>query len=309
MRYQPFRNLGLKALALAIAIVLWLTVAGEHVVERSVRVPLEFRNVPETLEIVGAAPQNVDVRLRGSSAVLSRLQSGEIVAVIDLSRARPGSRLFHIQNDEVRAPFGVEVEQVIPGTMPLDIEKSLRRSVPVVPATEGSPAPGYVVGRVSSDPAMVSIVGPDSHVRQVAGATTEPVSIQGARARVRDEVAVGVPDSTIRLESTENATVTVEIVPAPMQRQLSNVPVRARNLASGLRAQVGPASVNITVRGTKDTLDALGNDELTAFVDLAGLGAGQYNLRVQVDASARFGVTAISPADVTVTIQVADHHD
>ena len=308
MRYQPFRNLGLKALALAIATVLWLTVAGEHVVERSVRVPLEFRNVPESLEIVGAAPQNVDVRLRGSSAVLSRLQSGEIVAVIDLSRARPGSRLFHIRNDEVRAPFGVEVEQVIPGTMPLDIETSLRRSVPVVPATEGSPAPGYVVGRVSSDPSTVSIVGPESHVRQVSGATTEPVSIEGAHDRVRDDVTIGVADSAVRLESPENATVIVDIVPAPVQRVVSNVPVRSRNLSSGLLAQVDPAAVSVTIRGTKETLDALG-DGLKAFVDLAGLGAGQYNLRVQVDASARFGVIAIDPPDVTVTIRVADHDE
>ena len=44
--------------------------------------------------------------------MLSRLQSGEIVAVLDLSSARSGSRLFHIRNDEVRAPFGVEVSNL-----------------------------------------------------------------------------------------------------------------------------------------------------------------------------------------------------
>ena len=82
MRYHPFRQLGLKILALTLASVLWLTVAGEHVVERSLRVPLEFRNIPEALEIVGNTPDTVDVRLRGSSAVLSRVQPGEIVAVV-----------------------------------------------------------------------------------------------------------------------------------------------------------------------------------------------------------------------------------
>ena len=49
MRYHPFRQLGLKMLAIALATLLWLTVAGEHVVERSLRVPLEFRNIPEAL--------------------------------------------------------------------------------------------------------------------------------------------------------------------------------------------------------------------------------------------------------------------
>ncbi len=53
MAYHPFRHLGLKVLAIALATLLWLTVAGEHVVERSLRVPLEFRNIPAQLEITG----------------------------------------------------------------------------------------------------------------------------------------------------------------------------------------------------------------------------------------------------------------
>src|SRR4029079_14418684 len=146
MRYHPFRQLGLKMLAITLAVVLWVTVAGEHVVERSLRVPLEFRNIPEALEIVGNPPDTVDVRLRGSSAVLSRVQSGEIVAVLDLSSARTGPRLFHIRNDEVRAPFAVEVSQVVPSTLALELEKSARRRVPVVPVIEGDPSPGFVVG-------------------------------------------------------------------------------------------------------------------------------------------------------------------
>jgi hypothetical protein len=63
MRYHPFRHLGLKILAITLASLLWLSVAGEHVVERSLRVPLEVRNIPEALEIVGNAPDSVDVRV------------------------------------------------------------------------------------------------------------------------------------------------------------------------------------------------------------------------------------------------------
>lgn len=303
MRYHPFRYLGLKILAIALAALLWLTVAGEHVVERSLRVPLEFRNIPEALEIVGNAPDSVDVRVRGSSAVLSRLQSGEIVAVLDLGNARAGSRLFHIRNDAVRSPFGVEVAQVAPATLSLELEKSARRRVPVVPATEGDPAPGFVVGRVTADPATVEIVGPDSRVRQVAEATTEPVSVKDARVRVRDAVTVGVVDPSVRLTQALRAEVTVEIWPAPVERTISDVPVRYRNLTQGLRANISPQLVHVSVRGSKDALADLRGDSIQAFVDLAGLGSGQYNLRVQVDPSERFGVIAIDPAIVLVTIR------
>jgi len=302
MRYHPFHHLGLKILALLLAALLWLTVAGEHVVERSLRVPLEFRNIPEVLEIVGNAPDTVDVRLRGSSMVLSRLQPGEIVALIDLSGARAGQRLFHIRNDEVRAPFGIEVAQVLPATVPLELEKSARRWVPVVPAVDGEPAAGYVIGHFTAEPATVEIVGPDSRVRQISEATTETVSVKDARTRVQDVVTIGVVDSSVRLAQPQTANVTVEIRPAPYTHAMPDVPVRWRNLGAGLLAQLSPPLVHVTVRGSKAVEDLRG-DGIQAFVDLAGLGSGRYNLRVQVDPSDIFGVVAIDPAVVTVTIK------
>ena len=303
MRYHPFQHLGLKMLAIALAILLWLTVAGEHVVERSLRVPLEFRNIPQTLEIVGDTPDNVEVRVRGSSAVLSRLQPGEIVAVLDLASARAGSRLFHIRNDEVHAPFGVEVAQVLPATLSIELEKSSERIVPIIPALEGQPAPGFVVGKMISEPATVAIVGPETRVRQVAEATTEPISVAGARSRVRDVVTVGIADSAVRLAQPVSATVVVEITPAPVERTESGVPVRSRNLGADLHAQVTPPVVRVTVRGSREALNTLKSDAVQAFVDLAGLGPGRYNLRVQVDPAESYAATAIEPAVAAVTIK------
>ena len=303
MHYHPFRHLGLKALAVLLASVLWFTVAGEHIVERSLRVPLEFRNIPDAMEIVGNAPDSVDVRVRGASAVLSRVQPGEIMAVLDLSGARTGPRLFPIRADEVRAPFGVEVSQVTPATLALELEKSARRRVPIVPATEGDPAPGFVIGRTSADPSTVEIVGPDSRVRQVAEATTEPVSVKDAKSRVRDNVTVGVIDSSVRLAEPLSANVTVEIWPAPVERQVPDVPIRYRNLGTGLRATLSPQIAHVTIRGAKDALAELRGDNIQAFVDLAGLGAGRYNLRVQVDRAERFGVVSIDPPIVSVGIR------
>ena len=303
MRYNPFRNLGLKVLAIALASLLWLTVAGQHIVERSVRVPLEFRNIPTSLQIVGNTPDTIDVRVRGSSAVLTRLQPGEIVAVLDVSGARTGSRLFQVRPDEVRAPFGVEVTQVVPSTLTLELERSASRKVPIMPAVDGQPAPGYVVGTKTVEPASVEIIGPESRVRQISEATTEPVSIKDARARVRDTVNVGVIDSSVRLAQPQTAQVTIDVWPAPVERRVTDVPIRWRNLPAGLSAQLSPNLTNITVRGTKELVDGLRPDAILAYIDLAGLGAGRYNLRVQVDQTERFGVDTIDPPLVAVTIR------
>jgi YbbR domain-containing protein len=303
MVYHPFRHLGLKVVAIALATLLWLSVAGEHIVERIMRVPLEFRNIPAELEVVGDPPATVDVRLRGSSGLLSRVEGTDVVAVIDLATARPGSRLFHIRSDEVRAPYGVEVAQVVPGTLAIALEKSATRIVPVVPALDGEPAAGFVVGRITSDPATVEIRGPESRVRRLAEAITEPVDIGGMRERVRDTVTVGVADAAIRLAHPQTAAVAVEILPAPVEREVPDVVVRWRNLGAGFRAAVAPGRARVTVRGREETLAELRADTIDAFVDLAGLGPGRYNLRVQTDPAQDFGVAVVSPQVVDVTIK------
>jgi YbbR domain-containing protein len=304
MAYHPFRHLGLKILAIALASVLWLTVAGEHVVERSLRVPLAVRNLPLSLEIVGDLPSAVDVRVRGSSTQLSRLDPGEVVAMLDLGTARIGTRLFHLRTDEVQVPYGIEVAQVQPPSLSLQVEKAARRTVPIVPAIDGDPAPGFVVGRRSSEPSTVEIAGPESHVREVSEATTEPIDIDGKKERVRDVVAVGVTDSSVRLVQPQNATVLVDIVLAPIERDVSGVPVRWRNLGQGLAApRVVPATARVSIRGQRDVLASVRPDSIEAFVDLTGLGPGRYNLRVQIDPSQQFGARSVTPETVEVTIR------
>jgi len=305
MSYHPFRHLGLKVVALALATLLWLTVAGEHVVERIIRVPLEFRNIPSQLEVVGDPPANVDVRLRGSSTLLSRLEPGDVVAVLDLASARPGSRIFHVQNEAVRSPFGVEVTQVVPGTLGIELEKSGRRVVPVIAHIEGEPAQGFAVGQVTAEPSTVEVGGPESRLKRVANATTEPVTVAGARENVRDVVAVGLLDSALRLVHPQNVTVIVDVLPAPVERELK-VSVRARNVARRLRvSMIAPAAVRVSIRGRRDVLASVRPEGIDAFVDLAGLGAGRYNLRVQFDPSQQFGVSESRPAEVAVTIRVS----
>jgi YbbR domain-containing protein len=303
MAYHPFRNPGLKIMAVLLATALWFTVAGEQNVERTMRVPLELRNMPANLEILGEAPTTIDVRLLGSSELLGRLDPGDVVARLDLTSARTGSRLFHIRTDEVRVPYGVVVQQVTPATIPLELENSARRKIPVQPAIEGEPAPGFITGAITTTPETVEVVGPESHVAGLLAATTEPVSVSGQRGAVTDTVTIGVADGAVRLAEPMRALVRVEILPAPVERVVEGVPIRWRNLDNGLTARIRPLTTTVTMRGRRDAIDAMRAETIDAFVDLAGLGPGQYNLRVQFDPTETFGVATTEPAVVQVTIK------
>jgi YbbR domain-containing protein len=213
MAYHPFRNLGLKFLSLCIAALLWLVVAGERVVERVMRAPVEMQNLPEGLELVGNPPDTVEVRLRGPSGALSRMAAGELSAMIDLRTARPGRRLFHLTQQNVNVPYGMEVVQVGPSTLTMDFEMSGVRTVPVEPDVEGRPPAGYEVTRVTSDPQNVEVAGPESALKRLRAAITEPVSVEDQTRPVREVVTIGVPDPSLRLVTPQTAVVTVTIAP------------------------------------------------------------------------------------------------
>jgi YbbR domain-containing protein len=303
MAWHPLRNLGLKLLALVLACLLWMTVTRDHLVERTLRVPLEYQNIPEGLEIVGDPPAAVDLRVRGPSGALGRLQPGEVVAVVDLRGARPGQRLFHLLTDEVQVPFGIEVAQVNPPTVPVTFERSGSRSVPVVPAIEGEPAVGYVSGEVTIDPARVEVVGPVSRLAQLREATTEPVLITNATQVVRDTVTVGVTDPALRLRQPRSASVTVQIRPAPIERAVHDVPVHIRNMERGRRATVVPPRVSVVLRGSRDALGSLDVSTLDAWVDLERLQPGRYALPVKVETGRDFGLVRVEPNTVDVRVR------
>ncbi len=301
MAYKGFRHhLGLKVISIALAALLWLVVSGEQIVERALRIPLEFMNLPAQFELVGDTPAVVDVRVRGSSGALSRIAAGELVAVVDLRSARPGRRLFHLVGADVRTPFGIEVMQVSPASVAMAFEPSATKVVPVVPGVEGEPAPGFVVGTVTADPATVEIVGGTSALRRLTEAITEPVSVTDATTSVNESVTIGVADPSVRLRTPQSARVSVAVSPAPVEWSVAEIPIAART--TDRVVQITPRHVVVRLRGPREmvTGDAAGFD---ASVDVTGLRPGQFLLPVHVVAPARVGVVTVEPAQVRVRIR------
>jgi YbbR domain-containing protein len=304
MKYQLFAHGGLKVVSVALAVVLWVMVSSQRAaVERGLRIPLELQNLPDNLEMVEPPQESVDVRVRGTADTLGRLVAGDVVATIDLSSAQAGRRLFHLSPERVKAPFAVAVTQLTPSTVAIRFEPSATRIVPVQPSVEGEPAAGFIVGTTSADPPTVEIIGPESVLRRVTEAITEPIWVGAAKSDVRSSAILGVADPGVRLKTVKNAIVSVAIVPAPEERQLANVPVRARNLAGGLSARMTPPTVKVRVRGAKDTVEKIRESAIVAYVDLGGIGEGDYGLPVRLEPTPGIGVDQLDPTMVNIHVQ------
>ena len=304
MAYHPFRDLWLKVVSVCLAVLLWMTVAGDPVVERGLEIPLEFENVPIGLEIAGDPPDTVSMRVRGNSRVVSRLDSAEVAAVLDLAEERPGRHLFDMFSARVDVPSGIEITSVVPATIALVLEREgTPRMVPIVPDIEGEPADGMIVGRIRTDPATVEVIGPETPLAELREAFTEPVSVAGATRNVETDVTVGVADPALRLVEPVSSRVLVEIVPAAVERTLHDIPVVSHDPSDAGRVVFQPAQVTVGIRGPEGAIRDLVDDAVKVYVDLAGLRPGRYNLPVTVESSDNIRVTNIDPPSVQVSIR------
>ena len=287
-------NLWRQLVAVIVAAGLWFLFGGQQVVERAIRVPLEYTSLPPGIEMTGEAPTVVDIRVRGSEAALARIVPGELVAVLNLGGAKPGQRLFHVTADDVRAPSGVTVMQVTPSSIAVAFEPSASKLVPVAPEVQGTPAYGFEVGTIRVTPPTVEVHGPAGALENIQAVITEPLSVAGASALVTDTVTLGVPDRTLRIQQPQRVSVTVDIRPAPIERLLSGIAVEVR----GGRGRVpAPAEVTVTVKAAGAVLDDMAAGSVRAFVD-AGQARDGAPLPVRVETSDGLTVVRIEPEQV-----------
>jgi YbbR domain-containing protein len=274
-------------------------IGGQKVVERAIRVPLEYTNLPSGIEMTGEIPTIVDIRVRGSEAALSRMVPGEMAAVLDLAGARAGNRLFHLTGSDVRSPTGVEVVQVTPGNVAIGFEATVSKIVRVSPAVEGTPAFGYEIGAITSTPATVEVLGPAGALEALQAVITEPVSVAGATSTVRDTVTVGVADRNIRIKALQRVDVSIEMRLAPSERIVSGVAVEVR----GGRAAPEPTEAAVTVRGTAQALEGLTATALRVYVDVSAVRPGMRKVPVAVDVPVGVLVVRVEPDRVSVRVR------
>ena len=145
-------NFGLKLVSLLLAIGLWFAVAQSPVAEVEMKVPIEFHNLPENLEIDSASFTEAQIRIRGPQRLIHRLQAADVRADIDLADVQPGERTFDLTGRHVHVPQDMEVVQIIPGQFHLSFDNRATRVVDVRPRVNGNFAVGTHVAQVIADP-------------------------------------------------------------------------------------------------------------------------------------------------------------
>ncbi|HXY04582.1 MAG TPA: CdaR family protein [Terriglobales bacterium] len=172
-------NFGLKLFSLALAIGLWLAMAGEPYSEVAIEVPIALVNMPSNLELSSETVPKAQVRLRGPAPLIRHLQPADAFAEIELSGVKPGERTFDLK---VHHPRDLTLVQLIPSSVHLAFDLHSSRPIPVKPRLTGTLPQGYQLAKLTLLPSSVEISGPKQHVDEFDAATTDPIDLTGATA-------------------------------------------------------------------------------------------------------------------------------
>src|SRR4051812_1792457 len=114
-----------KLFSLILATMLWMTVGTQTSSEIGMDLPIEYRNIPNQLEVTGDATNIAHVRLRGASNVIRGISAQDISMTLDLTDIVPGEKIVPLTPQNVSVPFGVEVVRVSPARIELNMERTL----------------------------------------------------------------------------------------------------------------------------------------------------------------------------------------
>ena len=295
----PHGDVPLRLASLALAVGLWFVIAGKQTAERGLAVPVELRNVPRDLELTGDPANTVDVRVRASPGLIDSLDSGKMLATIDLAGAEEGERIVQLTPDRIRVPFGFRVVKITPALLTLNLERIERKTVPVRPRLIGRPAAGFEVAEVTSDPAEVTVAGPRSRVQEIESAFTEPVSVDGRNGTVEEPVNVGLEDPLLRLEGGSSVRVTARVREAQETRAFEGLRVVAR----GSAARIFPSRVTVVVAGPAPQVRSLAATDLQPYVMVAPEAKTAIKLPLAVEIASGhpgIGVVETRPSEVSV---------
>lgn len=300
-----------KAVALALAIMIWLSVSSKmesrEVVLRDVPVEVSYDS---TAIILRKPPPTVEVILSGSLGRLDSLNSKAVTVAVQIpSDIHEGVYYYGVglsTTANIRSrPPGTKVVSIRPDRIELQIDRIVNKpGVKVEVKTAGALKDGYKVVRTLAKPSEVSLRGPHRILLETDVVRTEPVLLDDTVLQTFEASAKLVLPADV--QGPDKVQVEFTVDRPSISRTLHGVELALLMPPhSGLRLEGVLPEITVTLRGPRAALDALSELSVSPFVDINAITSpGRYRRPVQtwLDRQAEVVVESITPAQVEVTL-------
>lgn len=243
-----FKDIGLKALALALAVGTWVYVnqitAGDR---ENVRVLLTFK-VPPDKFVLAPRWQELQLALRGPAAAVSQLRPEDLRAEIDIlaklrdqmpdtSNAPQRVSILIEPSDVSNLPGGVTVRRLQPSPITIILDEMAEKRLTVKEQLVGTVKTGFRIHQVYPTPRQVITRGPRSILARLDTVATDPIAIDGldaekwgpVRSLDRRALVDGHPVECLSHEPPQ-VQVLIELIRVSEKTTLKNIPIEVRGL-------------------------------------------------------------------------------
>lgn len=272
-------DIGLRVLAIVLAIGLWLFVnAVEPSSVEPLTVPISYRSLPAGMVIVNHPPTFVKIEVTGPRTLLSMLDPERLTLKLDLRSVAAGQSEFKIYPTMFNVERNTTVTSISPDQLSLDVDRVASRDVPVHLAVQGKVEPGYTITSVDITPPSVTIMGPSRLVAPLTSVSTEPFDLKGLTSDTSRSVDIVTPNPALGF-STGHVDARINVAEAIADREFRAVDVEVKD--SDFKYRVEPAQATLTIRGPAVKLAGLAPKGL-AYVDAKGVAPGSHELPLRV---------------------------
>lgn len=281
-----------------------LDVRLDPVALRQLPVTVILGSVPEGLNVGPPQTEPSSVSIRGASSRVEAVSAIVARVTIDASALNidreielvavdaNGNQVPNLVIDPQRARVRIAVARQL-----------ANRTLPVVPQLIGEPAPGYRITSVTVEPLIITISGEEVTVTRLETAPTEPIDVSGRTTDLEAMVGFALPDD-VSVSGTDQVRVVLTIA-AERGSQTYRAGVVLEGTQPELAYLLATTQVSVTFGGLISDLDVLDGATITALADVSALTPGSHLLTLSVVPPPGLELIAISPVQVTLTIEAA----
>lgn len=250
---------------------------------------LNENKLDEKLSVDNVVLDKTEIVVKGSSDTLDSVAT--VKALIDLSDKKftdagtydiSDIRLVAYDSNGAILPNVEIVPNTLTGSITLGTYSTV---VPIKVLATGDLITGKAISSITINGKTsysISIYGEKAIIDEIQSVpVTIDVSNQGNNGAKTYNVTIAKPNG-VRHISEETAKVVVSFGDEK-QKTINISNIGYRNLGNGLKVNlVGSAEVPVQVKGVQSVIDSINADNISAYIDLAGYGVGDYEIEVKI---------------------------
>lgn len=301
-KLKYIRPISLQILSVIIAFFLWLYVlsSADTKVEKIVHVHFVL---PEQYSISNMPQKKIKYYLNGPRAFVRSFSHSNDHIKLNVKRQFSPSKKsyeFSVNDVGIKFPFGVNVENIEPKVIKVDIEQKLTRKLPVKLQTVGNIPSDHKMMQWTLYPDKVEVSGPKSIVQGLKEIKSMSASLSGITESGKKVLNLITIDERVKF-AQDNVEYQYEVQPTRANMIIKDIPIRF--LSTKVLLGSNRRFVNLMVLAESGKNINLKKEKIKVIAEIPDNAKGKVNIELRANLPDGLHLLEIMPKSIEVDLK------